>query len=200
MRSKDPVKMKEIIDYIDKYYEDYHSTPNYKEISEHTGLGKSAVYNYLTDLRNSGLIDYDGKVIITEKMKERMFNYNRAGILGSIPCGALTLEEEAIEEYVDLPMTIFGGGNLYLLRAYGDSMINAGIDAGDYVVVKKQGYAADGDLVVAYVEGEGNTLKRYYRDEKQRRIILHPENEKYSDIIVKDCQIQGIVKKVIKNV
>ena len=94
MRSKDPVKMKEIIDFVDRYYEDYHSTPNYKEISEHTGMSKSAVYNYLTDLRNAGLIDYDGKVIITEKIKQRMFDYNRAGILGSIPCGQMVLEVE----------------------------------------------------------------------------------------------------------
>ena len=200
MRSKDPVKMKEIIDFVDRYYEDYHSTPNYKEISEHTGLGKSAVYNYLTDLRNAGLIDYDGKVIITEKIKQRMFDYNRAGVLGSIPCGQMVLEEEAVEEYVDLPLSIFGGGDLYILHAYGDSMIDAGIDSGDLVVVQKQTYAQDGDIVVAYVEGEGNTLKRYHNDQENRQIILHPENEKYKDIIVRDCKIQGVVKKVIKNV
>ena len=200
MRSKDPKKMLEIIEFVDKYFNDYHCTPTTREIAEHTSLGKSAVYNYLAELRDKGLIDYDGKMIVTEAIQKRITDYNRTGILGAIPCGELTMEEEAVEEDVDLPIKIFGGGQLFLLHAYGDSMINAGIDSGDYVVVKKQGYAADGDLVVAYVEGEGNTLKRYYRDEKQRRIILHPENEKYSDIIVKDCQIQGIVKKVIKNV
>ena len=145
------------------------------------------------------MIDYDGKMIVTEAIQKRITEYNRAGLLGSIPCGALTLEEEAVEDYVNLPINIFGGGDLYILRAYGDSMTGAGIDAGDLVVVRKQSWAQDGDLVVAYVEGDGNTLKRYFNDEKNRRIVLHPENEKYQDIIVKDCEIQGVVRKSIKN-
>ena len=200
MRSKDPKKMLEIIEFVDKYFNDYHCTPTTREIAEHTSLGKSAVYNYLAELRDKGLIDYDGKMIVTEAIQKRITDYNRTGILGAIPCGELTMEEEAVEEYVDLPIKIFGGGQLFLLHAYGDSMINAGINAGDYVVVKKQGYAADGDLVVAYVEGEGNTLKRYYKDEKHRKVILHPENEKYQDIVVEDCQIQGVVHQIIKSV
>ena len=78
-------------------------------------------------------------------------------------------------------------------------MIDAGIDSGDLVVVQKQTYAQDGDIVVAYVEGEGNTLKRYHNDQEHRLIILHPENEKYKDIVVQDCKIQGVVRKIIKN-
>ena len=72
------------------------------------------------------------------------------------------------------------------------------LKSGDLVVVQKQSYAMEGDIVVAYVEGEGNTLKRFHKDEKGKRVILHPENDKYQDIIVKDCKIQGIVTTIIK--
>ena len=198
MRSKDPKLMQEIIDFVDRYYDAYHCTPTTREIAENTSLGKSAVYNYLAEMRDNGMIDYDGKMIVTEAIQKRITEYNRAGVLGSIPCGALTLEEEAIEDFVDLPINIFGGGDLFILHAYGDSMIGAGIDSGDLVVVQKRSYALDGDIVVAYVEGEGNTLKRFYNDEKKKMVILHPENEKYQDIIVKDCKIQGIVTTIIK--
>jgi len=200
MRSKDPEKKKEIADFVDKYFFENHCTPTTREIANNVSLGKSAVHNYLAEMRDDGVIDYDRKLIVTEAIQKRICEYNRAGVWGFVPCGGLTMEEGDVEEYVDLPISIFGGGELFLLHAYGDSMINAGIDEGDYVVVKRQSYAMDGDLVVAYVEGEGNTLKRYYEDEENRTIILHPENEKYPDIVAKDCQIQGVVRKIIKNV
>ncbi len=199
MRSKDPKRMQQIIDFVDKYYNDYHCTPTTREISEHVDLSKSTVHSYLMEMSETGMIDYDGRMIVTEKIQKRITEYNRAGIIGAIPCGQMTLEEESIEEFVDLPISIFGGGDLYILRAYGDSMVDAGIDSGDLVVVQKQEHAQDGDIVVAYVEGEGNTLKRYQDDAEHKRIILHPENLKYKDIIVKDCEIQGVVRKIIKN-
>lgn len=199
MRSKDPKRMRQIIDFVDKYYNDYHCTPTTREIAEHVDLSKSTVHSYLTEMSETGMIDYDGRMIVTEKIQKRITEYNRAGILGAIPCGQMTLEEESVEEFVDLPISIFGGGNLYILRTYGDSMVDAGIDSGDLVVVQKQTYAQDGELIVAYVEGEGNTLKRYYNDTENKRVILHPENGKYKDIIVKDCKIQGVVRKIIKS-
>lgn len=198
MRRKDPEKMKELIDYIDRYYEAYHRTPSTREISEHTSLTKSSVFNYLSALREEGLIDYDGKMIVTEKINDQISGYNRAGILGTIPCGQMTLEQESVEDFVNLPVNLFGGGELYILRTYGDSMIGAGIDSGDIVVVRKQSSAHDGDIVVAFVEGEGNTLKTYCDDREHHRVILHPENEKYQDIIVKNCRIQGVVVNIIK--
>lgn len=77
-------------------------------------------------------------------------------------------------------------------------MIEAGIDDGDLVVVKKQIYAEDGDIVVALVENQ-NTLKRFYRDEDSKKIILHPENKRMKDIVVDECYIQGVACHVIKS-
>ena len=77
-------------------------------------------------------------------------------------------------------------------------MIDAGIDDGDLVVIKQQSSAEDGQIVVALMDDEA-TLKRFYRDEKNKRIRLHPENESMEDIFVDDCMIQGIAVKVIKD-
>ena len=76
-------------------------------------------------------------------------------------------------------------------------MIEAGIEDGDLVVVKKQMEANEGDIVVALVDNQ-NTMKRYYRDDKNKKIILHPENKRMKDIIVDECYIQGVACNVIK--
>ena len=198
MRTKDPKKMKEMIDFIDAFYLVYHRTPSVREIAEGTTLSKSSVATYLAALRDDGEIDYDKKLIRTDRINGQITGYIPAGIIGAIPCGQMEMETENVEEYVNLPISIFGRGELYILRTYGDSMIGAGIDEKDLVVIRKQEYAQDGDIVVAYVEGEGNTLKRYYRDREKKRIRLHPENDKLQDIYVKDCKIQGVVVNIIK--
>ena len=78
-------------------------------------------------------------------------------------------------------------------------MIEAGIDDGDLVVVRKQIEANEGDIVVALVDNQ-NTLKRYYRDDENKKIILHPENKKMKDIIVEECFIQGVACNIIKSI
>ena len=198
MRQKNPKYMKEIEDFVDEYYTQYHKTPSCREIAENTTLQRSAVQRYLTAMNEQGMIQYDGKSISTRKIRNSMTDRASVGIVGSIQCGPLTDEEEALEGYVDLPTSLFGNGEFYLLHAYRDSMINAGIDDGDMVLVRRQEEARDGDIVVAYVEGEGNTLKRFYHAEDG--IILHPENETMDDIKVDHCEIQGVAVWVFKKI
>ena len=198
MRTKDPKKMKEMIDFIDGFYLVYYRTPSVREIAEGTSLSKSTVATYLAALRDEGEIDYDKKLIRTDRINGQITGYNQAGLIGAIPCGQMEMETENVEEYVNLPISIFGRGELYILRTYGNSMTGAGIDENDLVVVRKQEYAKDGDIVVAYVEGEGNTLKRFYRDSERKCIRLHPENDELQDIYVKNCRIQGVVVNIIK--
>lgn len=119
-------------------------------------------------------------------------------ILGDVPCGSLTEEYEHCEGYVRLPASLVGRGEFFLLKAYGESMIDAGISDGDLVLVRRQSDAADGDIVVALVDG-AVTLKRMYRDARRRHIVLHPENSTMSDIIAEYCEIQGVAVKVIKD-
>lgn len=196
MKHRNSEQMDRIIPFVNDFYRDNHRSPSLRQISAGTGIPHMTVKRMLNTLADSGIIDYDGETIVTEETNKQNDETVPVGIIGSIPCGNLSLEEEAIEEIVNLPVSIFGKGELFLLHARGDSMTGAGIDDGDLVLIRKQEEAQNGDIVVAYVEGEGNTLKRFMRYGKT--IFLHPENPKYRDIPLRECRIQGIAVKVIK--
>lgn len=111
-----------------------------------------------------------------------------APLVGDIACGEPNTGIENIEESYMLPKSLFGGGELFMLRAYGDSMIDIGIEKGDLLVLRKQNYAEDGDIIAALVDGNA-TLKRLYH--KNGRIVLHPENKLMKDIVVDGCAVPG---------
>ncbi len=198
MRQKNPKYMKEIEDFVDEFYSKHHKTPSCREIAENTTLQRSAVQKYLIAMNDQGIIKYDGRTIRTRRMQSYAPDTTSVGVIGTIACGPLAMEEEAVEQYVDLPTSLFGTGNFFILHASGDSMTGAGIDDGDLVLIRKQEEAQSGDIVVAYVEGEGNTLKRFKR--YGRTVFLHPENPKYTDIPMKNCKIQGVAVWIFKQV
>ena len=198
MRHKNPEFMKEIIEFVDRYYPEHHRSPSCREIAAHTSMKRSTVHNYLVLMNASGMIDYDGQTILTPSLRAAACGTRRIGIVGSVSCG-LPQEAGAVpEEYMTLPSTMVGEEDMYLLYAAGDSMIEAGIHSGDMVLVRRQDTAKDGDIVVAWVEGEGNTLKRFRRE--GRTIVLHPENSAMPDIRVKECRVQGVAVWVFKKV
>ncbi|WP_455391144.1 LexA family protein [Frisingicoccus sp.] len=86
------------------------------------------MYKYLVEMDEKGLIEYDGQEIHTEITRKLNREISHTAIIGSIPCGLPEYEEENIEEYISLPTAIFGSGDFYILRASGQSMINAGIE------------------------------------------------------------------------
>lgn len=197
MRSKNPDTMDAIVECVNRYHlRNYHS-PTLAEISDELGIVRSTVYKYLVEMNARGMILYDGREIETAVTRKVRHETTSAAILGSIACGLPQYAEENIEEYVSLPVSMFGRGEFYILRASGESMIEAGIDSGDLVVIRKQNYADEGDIVVALVENE-TTLKRFYKDKRRRMIRLHPENKDMMDIYVRECAIQGVAVHVIK--
>ncbi len=198
MRQKNPKYMKEIEAFVDDFYSKHHKTPSCREIAENTTLQRSAVQKYLIAMNEQGMIKYDGKTIRTRRMQSYAPDTTSVGVIGTIACGPLSMEEEAVEQYVDLPTSLFGSGDFFILHASGDSMTGAGIDNGDLVLIRKQEEAHNGDIVVAYIEGEGNTLKRFKR--YGRTVFLHPENPKYTDIPLKNCKIQGVAVWIFKQV
>ena len=197
MRRKNPDLMKAIMEYSEQYFREHHKSPSCREIARHVPLGRSAVHNYLVAMNDSGMIEYDGQTVLTPAMRDNMDSIRRVGMIGSVACGLPEAGVLEPVEYMSLPVSITGVGEVYLLRATGDSMIEAGIDSGDMVLVRRQETARDGDIVVAWVEGEGNTLKRFRRD--GQAIVLHPENRRMKDIRVSDCRIQGVAIWVFKN-
>ena len=198
MRSKNPEYMQEIIDFVDAYYPAHHRSPSCREIAAHTSLKRSAVHNYLVLMSASGAIEYDGQTILTPNIQAMMYGSRRIGIVGSVSCGLPAEANAPQEEYMPLPVSMVGRDEVYLLTATGESMVEAGIHPGDMVLVRRQETARDGDIVVAWVDGEGNTLKRFRREGKT--IVLHPENSAMQDIRLKSCRVQGVVTWILKNV
>ena len=117
---------------------------------------------------------------------------------GEIPCGEPNTLNGQIKGYIEIPNKMLGVGDHFVLRAKGSSMIGAGIEDGDLVIVKKQDYADESQIVVAFVNGE-TTLKRFYKNEKHQLIELRPENNEYKTIYDDDCQILGVAVKIIKD-
>lgn len=200
MRQKNPEKMKAIIDFVIDYQREYGRSPSTTEIAKVINVARGTAYTYLTAMRDKGLIEYDGKEITTNLSQRINKTVNNAPIVGRVVCGDANAEEENIEEYVDLPAKIFGSDEVFILQTYGDSMNKAGIDDGDYVVVRKQETACEGDLVIALTNGENN-LKRLSFDDKNKKVILSPESDnpihkpkKYNNV-----KIQGVVKHIIKS-
>ena len=200
MRSEKAQAIKLIEDFIDEYHDMYGSSPSIMDIEAGTGLSKSAIGRYLIYMRENGLVEYNGRrnVITARGQKEREQTL-RVPVLGRVSCGIPKFAEENIEEYVRLPVSLFGHGEFFILRAYGDSMIEAGISDGDLVLIRHQDCAESGQIVVALTDDEA-TLKRYYPEPEHRRIRLHPENRQMDDIYVDDCIVQGVAVKVIKDI
>ena len=202
MRSKNPELMKEICTYVSDYYRIKRSSPSASEIAKGVGIAKTTTYRYLVEMNEQGMISYDGHTIETPQIDKCVTGYFSAPIVGSIHCGDPETEEEHVEEYVTLPESIFGKGEFYILRASGDSMVDAGIEDNDLVVIKKQSTASVGDIVVALDEDNQNTLKTFDRidDESGYAILKYENRRKYRNkvIRVRELVVQGVAKHVIK--
>lgn len=202
MRSKNEETILNIIEYINEKFFTVREIPSVQEIADHIGVVKSTVSKYLTEMENRGLITRDNThySIETLKMKKTMKNTQQLPIVGNIACGTPILAEQNIESYLTISGDFLGTGTFFVLMAKGDSMINAGINDGDYVIVRQQPSAEEGQIVVAMVEDGECTLKRYYKDKRRKKIRLHPENEKMKDMFFDTIEIQGVALKVIKNI
>ena len=200
MRQKNNETKRRITEYIDSFYFEHGMAPTIREIEAGTGIPRPTVQRYLAAMRDSGEIEYNGgrRRIETEKtQKISDAGYVSVAVVGSVACGPLGFAEENIEEYFRLPASFVGEGTFFLLRARGDSMTGVGVDDGDLVLVRAQSEAAEGQIIVALVDGEA-TLKRFYRTESAGVFRLHAENEAYDDIIVDRLSIQGVAQSVIK--
>ena len=196
MRSKDKTLMATIEKFVSDYTDSNGISPTMQEVADGVGSSKATVQRYIAQLCDDGILDYSGyRTMTSTKTKAAAI---RVPVLGTIACGIPKFAEENIEEYVRLPVALFGKGNFFILRAYGDSMIEAGIDNGDLVLIRQQNYADEGQIVVALMEDEA-TLKRFYPEPKKHRIRLHPENSRMDDIYVENCEIQGVAVKVLKD-
>ena len=196
MRSKNKALMTEIERFVSTFTDNYGISPTMQEVADSVGVSKATVHRYITQLCDEGRMDFSGvRTMASTRTKTQAIS---VPILGEVACGIPKFAEENIEEYVRLPVALFGRGNFFILRAYGDSMVEAGIDDGDLVLIRQQDTAEEGQIVVALIDDEA-TLKRFYPEPEKRRIRLHPENAHMNDIFVEKCEIQGVAVKVLKD-
>ncbi|MDY5001754.1 MAG: transcriptional repressor LexA [Eubacteriales bacterium] len=196
MRHKDTSVLYAIERFIREYTNSNGYSPTMQEIASETGVSRPTVQRYVAKLCEDGILNRSGYRSVVAS-KDSMSTVS-VPVLGRIACGIPKFAEENIEEYVRLPVSLFGKGEFFILRADGDSMIEAGIDDGDLVLIRQQSAADEGQIVVALVDNTA-TLKRFYPEPENKRIRLHPENKAMKDIYVKSCEIQGVAVKVFKD-
>ena len=187
--------------FINDGYEENGIVPSIYDISDEFHMAPSSVLRYLNAMEERGIIERIGqRDILTEKIRKIQGDISRIPLLGKIACGEPIFADGNIRDYIHLPNYMLGRGTYYMLTAQGESMIEAGIDDGDLVLIRQQDTAEKGQIIVALVDREDATLKRFFPEPRKRQIRLHPENSTMDDIYVdaKELSIQGVAIKVIK--
>jgi len=194
-------RQSEIFEFIKAQIDKTGYPPTVREIGEAIGLhSPSTVHAHLAKLENSGVLRRDpSKPRAIEILVDRAKRVMRPSVplVGQVAAGTPILAEENIEDQLEIPAVIGADGGDYALRVRGDSMLDAGILEGDYVVVHPADDADNGQIVVAMIEDEA-TVKRFFRDGDKVR--LQPENPAYQPILTRDAEVLGKVIGVFRKV
>ena len=198
-------RQQEIYEFIREHSAAHGYPPTVRDIGKAVGLASSStVHAHLANLEKAGLLRRDPTKPRAIELLDRAVDAVRSAVrapglplIGHVAAGQPILAEENIEEYVQVPQLAGGEDGEYVLRVRGESMKNAGILDGDFVVVRPQQTGRDGEIVVAMVEEEA-TVKRFFRESDHIR--LEPENETMEPIRSRDVQVIGRVVGVFRSV
>ena len=200
-QGKISAKQQEILEYIKSQILERGFPPAVRDICEAVHLkSTSSVHSHLETLEKNGYIRRDPTKPRAIEILDDSFNFTRremvnVPIVGRVAAGEPLLAEQNIEEYFPIPMDFMPNKQTFMLKVKGESMINAGILDGDYVLVEERKSAHNGEMIVALVD-DGATVKRFYKEEGIIR--LQPENDTMEPIIVPDCTILGKVIGVFR--
>lgn len=194
-----------ILDCIEQTVAERGFPPSVREICDAVGLAApSSVAYQLAQLEKLGHLKRTGKqarameVVLPSESSRSLETENAVAIplLGEIAAGTGVLADEQVQQVMPLPREFVGHGDLFMLKVKGDSMIDAAICDGDFVVVRSQATAENGDIVAALLEGDEATVKTY----KQRdgHVWLMPHNPQYAPILGDHARILGVVKTVLR--
>ena len=210
MTDKITKRQQAVLDVIEQCIREKGFGPTVREVCQALGLSSpSTVHVHLKALEEKGLIKRDAlksrSIALTYPLDhtEDATNIVNAQfddivsvpLVGDVAAGVPILAEQNITNTMSLPIEIVGDAPSFMLSVHGESMIEAGINDGDYVVVKEQPVANNGDIVVAIID-DGATVKRFYKE--QDHIRLQPENSSMDTIITTDCSIAGKVVAVFR--
>ena len=189
-------KQQEILEYIKSQILERGFPPAVRDICEAVHLkSTSSVHSHLETLEKNGYIRRDPTKPRAIEILDDSFNFMRremvnVPIIGRVAAGEPILAEQNIENYFPIPMEYMPNSQTFILKVKGESMINAGILDGDFVLVEQRSTARNGEMVVALIE-DGATVKTFYKEDGYIR--LQPENDTMDPIIVTDLQILGKV-------
>ena len=194
MRGELSERQRQILEYIRKCVEEKGYPPSVREIGQAVGLSSSStVHGHLNRLEQKGYIRRDPtkpRAIELLSPQHRRVPYQQVPVVGRVTAGEPILAVENVETYVPVSKEIFGDDELFVLKVRGESMIEAGILDGGWVIVRRQATAENGDIVVARLDDEA-TVRRFYRE--QGKIRLQPENPTVEPIITDRVEILGLV-------
>ncbi len=197
-------RQRAILTCIREHVQTYGYPPAVRDIGKTVGLSSSStVHAHLARLEKMGLIRRDPskpralELLGAEPVEPQdVDGASMLPLVGRVPAGPPSLASEEVEEVVAVPAAAGGQKGEFLLRVKGDSMINAGILDGDLIVVHQQPTARDGEIVVALLDDEEATVKRFFKESDHIR--LQPENDALEPIIVRDVQIAGVVVGLLR--
>lgn len=190
-----------ILDYIKEKIKTTGYPPSIREIAEAVGLkSSSTVHAHLLQLEEKGYLKRDATktraiIPVDMDMPQQVTEVISLPLIGTVAAGIPILAEQNIEDYLPLPASFIGTGTHFLLRVQGESMIEAGIMDGDYLIVRQQSNAANGEIVVAMLEDEATVKRIFIRD---NYIELRPENSAMEPIIAQNVQIIGKVTGLLR--
>lgn len=189
-------KLNALLSYVKNYQDENGYPPTVREICNDLSIKSTATaHYYLSKLEDKGLIKKKGDKKRAISVSGNNKSFITVPLVGTVTAGTPILAVENFEDYYPLPSEFNSDGAVFMLEVKGESMINAGIYSGDKIVVNKQDFASNGDIVVALIE-DSATVKRFYQ--KNGKIILHPENDNMEDIVLDDVLILGVVTGLIR--
>lgn len=195
-------RQRQILDYVKNKIKTSGYPPSVREIGQAVGLkSSSTVHAYLLQLEDKGLLRRDPakpRAIIPTETDHDIRDGGDAlslPVVGSVAAGTPILAVQNIDSYLSVPVDFLGKGNHFILKVQGDSMIEAGIMDGDYLIVKEQSDASNGEIVVALLDDEA-TVKRLYK--RDGYFELRPENSSMSPIIAENVAIAGKVAGLLR--
>ena len=187
----------QILAYITEFIERNNYAPSYREIGLHFGLTSTAtIAEHIESLRTKGYLSHEENLARSIQVNQASVEDSFVSIpmLGTIAAGK-PIEAVTTNETIDIPRDMMGN-NVYALKVKGESMIEDGILSGDYVIIEQSRVAKNGDIVVALVDNDSVTLKRFYKEKDYVR--LQPANSNMNPIFLKKVAIQGKVRGLIR--
>ena len=195
-------RQQEVLDFIRRYIADTKYPPTLREIGQHFGISVKGGYDHVKALERKRVIRCrSNRSRAIEILEERRDGRESGGIhavpvLGKVAAGKPLFVEENFDGFVQLPKELLGSGKHFAVHVAGDSMRDAGIFDGDVAVIRYQTEASNGDIVVAMVDEEAVTLKRFYR--KTNAVELRPENSRFHPIFSQNVRILGKLACLIR--